>query len=349
MTKKKKITLTVCSAAILLLTLSGIGVYGFYHLTRRPIVIKEHWIYIRPYDSHDKLTAQIRPALENEEALCWFETAGRLYDLETAEKSGNLRGAYRLTPGMTARQIARDLSRRQETPVRLTFNNVRFKEDLAGRIARCLMADSTQIIDMLNDSLICRSYGTTPENIGSLFLPDTYEVYWTITPRELLSRMYREYNNFWTPERRAKAQALGVSPTEVSIIASIAEEETRDRQERGVVARLYWNRLQRGMLLQADPTVKYALGDFTLRRILERHLSTDSPYNTYRHAGLPPGPIRIAEKATIDAFLDSSPHPFLYMCAKEDFSGRHNFARTLGEHNRNAARYHQALRRHKIR
>lgn len=345
MTRKKKITFAICSVAILLLALSGAGIYVYYHLDRRPIITKEHWIYIRPYDSHEKLITQIRPALSDEDALRWFEMAGNLYDLTTAEISGNLRGAYRLTPGMTARQIVNILSRRIETPVRLTFNNVRLKEDLAGRIARYLMTDSTQIIDMLNDSVVCRNYGTTPENIGSLFLPDTYEVYWTITPQDLLARMYREYRSFWTPARLAKAQALGISPEEVSIIASIAEEETRDRQERGIVARLYWNRLQRGMPLQADPTVKYALGDFTLRRILERHLDTESPYNTYRHAGLPPGPIRIAEKATIDAFLDSKPHPFLYMCAKEDFSGRHNFARTLTEHNRNAARYHQALRR----
>lgn len=345
MTKKKKLTFTVCSMAMLLLLLSGAGLYGFYHLARRPIVTKEHWIYIRPYDSNEKLITQIRPALADEEALRWFKIAEELYDLEMAQISGNLKGAYRLTPGMTASQIAGNLSRRIQTPVRLTFNNIRLKEDLAGRIARCLMADSVQIIDMLNDSILCRSYGTDPDNIGSLFLPDTYEIYWTTTPQDLLARMYREYKNFWTPERLAKAQALKVSPAQAAIIASIAEEETCDRQERGIVARLYWNRLQRGMLLQADPTIKYALGDFSLRRILERHLDVDSPYNTYRHPGLPPGPIRIAEKATIDAFLDSRPHPFLYMCAKEDFSGRHNFARTLAEHNRNAARYHQALRR----
>lgn len=348
MTKKKKIAFAIYSVAILLLLLSGVGCYAYYQLAVRPIVTKDHWIYIRPYDSHEKLIEQIKPALKDDNALPWFERASGLYDLKVAEMSGKLRGAYRLTPGMTARQIAGTLSRRIETPVRLTFNNIRLKEDLAGRIARCLMADSAQIIDLLNDSIVCRRYGTTPENIGSLFLPDTYEVYWTITPEELLARMYREYNNFWTAERLGKAQALGISPTEASIIASIAEEETRDRQERGTVARLYWNRLQRGMPLQADPTVKYALGDFTLRRILARHLDTDSPYNTYRHTGLPPGPIRIAEKATIDALLDSNPHPFLYMCAKEDFSGRHNFARTLAEHNRNAARYHQALRRLRI-
>ena len=155
--------------------------------------------------------------------------------------------------------------------------------------------------------------------------------------------MLAEHRKFWNDERKAKAQNLGITPQQATIICSIAEEETQNRAERGVVARLYLNRLNIGMPLQADPTVKYAVGDFSLRRVLNIHLEKDSPYNTYKVAGLPPGPIRMVDKRTIDALLNSKPHKYLYMCAKEDFSGTHNFATSLGEHLRNAARYHAAL------
>ena len=229
----------------------------------------------------------------------------------------------------------------------MTFGGARLKEQIAGRMARPLLCDSLAILEAMTDPSFLEKAGVDEANVGTVFLPDTYEVYWNIAPEKLMERMLKEYERYWNEERRSKAEAMGLSPREVAVLASIAEEETTDRHERGVVGRLYWNRLQKGMLLQADPTVKFALGDFALKRILLRHLEVDSPYNTYKYAGLPPGPIRIPEKATMDSILNSRPHAYLYMCAKPDFSGRHNFAVTLGEHNRNAEAYHQALNRKK--
>lgn len=344
MNRRQIITLALAIALAAALALVIGGGYVYYRTACRAVVIREHWVYVHPSEPYDSLLAHVRPALGDDSDFRWFCRMAVHYELPSRTAAGGIVGAYKLRAGMTARAVAVTLSRRWQTPVRITFHNVRRKEDLAGRIARRLMADSTQILAAMNDSGLCRRCGTDTVLVANLFLPDTYEVYWNIAPADLVQRMETEHRRFWNDARRAKASALGLSPDEAAIIASIAEEETADRAERGVVARLYWNRLQRGMPLQADPTVKYAVGDFTLRRILQKHLAVESPYNTYRHTGLPPGPIRIAEKATIDSLLDSRPHPYIYMCAKEDFSGRHNFATTLTEHNRNAARYHQALR-----
>ncbi|MDE5635479.1 MAG: endolytic transglycosylase MltG, partial [Muribaculaceae bacterium] len=177
----------------------------------------------------------------------------------------------------------------------------------------------------------------------AIILPDTYQFYWTASARNVAESMYREWSRYWNDERLRKAGRLGLGPVEVSTLASIVEEESAKTDERPVIARLYLNRLSRGMKLQSDPTVKYAVGDPTLRRILNSHLKVESPYNTYIHDGLPPSPIRMVDKSTIDGVLNAPMHGYIYMCAKEDFSGYHNFAKTLSEHNANAARYHRAL------
>ena len=190
--------------------------------------------------------------------------------------------------------------------------------------------------------------GFSKEQFAYMFLPDTYQFYWTTSVDDFLTRMKREYDKFWTEDRIKKAEKMGLTPNEVSIIASIAEEETNNVKERGVVGRLYINRVQKNMPLQADPTVKFALQDFSLRRIKSEHLKVNSPYNTYKNTGLPPGPIRIPNKTTIDSILDSEPHDFIYMCAKEDFSGLHNFATNYKEHQQNATKYRNALNRRKI-
>jgi UPF0755 protein len=181
-----------------------------------------------------------------------------------------------------------------------------------------------------------------------MFIPNTYEVYWNTPAEKLIERMKREYDVFWNNDRRRKAENIRLTPIEVSILASIVEEETAAPDEYPIVAGLYLNRLYKGMMLQADPTVKFAVGDFSLRRILNRHLEVDSPYNTYMYAGLPPGPIRIPSPKSIDAVLNHTVHNYLYMCAKEDFSGRHNFAVTLKEHNKNAEKYRAELNRRGI-
>lgn len=257
-------------------------------------------------------------------------------------------GRYAVLPGMSNRALLDDLRRGHQVPVRLTFNNVRLKTDLAERLERQLMLSGDDLLRLLDDSAYCASLGFTPETILTLFIPNTYEVYWNLSAEKLMQRMKREYDAFWTPARLSKAKEIGLTPVEVAVLASIVEEETAAADEYPVVAGLYINRLRRGIPLQADPTVKFAVGDFTLRRILFEHLEVDSPYNTYKHAGLPPGPLRVPSTRSIDAVLNYMKHNYLYMCAKEDFSGRHNFARTLAEHNRNARRYQAELNRRGI-
>lgn len=250
-------------------------------------------------------------------------------------------GAYLIYPGDRSLDVARRLRSTDQTPLKITFNNIRLLEQLAVRISDNFQFDDKDFLKACDKVL--PSMGYDKNNYISAFLPDSYEFYWTAKPEEVVKRLAEYRNTFWNQERRAKAEALGLSPDGVSILASIVDEETSIADEKGTVGRLYMNRLEKGMKLQADPTVKFALGDFTLRRILQKHLETPSPYNTYLHEGLPPGPIRMPEKATIDAVLNAPKNNYLYMCAKEDFCGRHNFAVTLSEHNANARRYQTAL------
>jgi UPF0755 protein len=268
-----------------------------------------------------------------------FEILAKLWKYPENMKAGY----YALEPGMNNRRLLNMLKRGQQVPVRLTFNNIRLISDLTERLSEQLMLNNDDLLMFLSDEDYCESVGFNTTTIKAMFIPNTYEVYWNIPADRLIERMKREYETFWTESRRKKAADIQLSPVEVSILASIVEEETAVPDELPVVAGLYINRLMKGMSLQADPTVKYAAGDFFLKRILNRHLSIDSPYNTYLYEGLPPGPIRIPSIRSIDAVLNYTRHNYLYMCAKEDFSGRHNFTVTLKEHIRNAQRYHDAL------
>ena len=343
MKRKRILTVLTALTALLLVALVAAGAAAYYYAALRPATVRPVQVYIRPDCTRAALLARFEQDDVDRVALFWLEHVLAYMDVDRRLEAGSMTGAYRLEEGLTPLEVARRLTRRQQTPVSVTFNEVRLPEQMAGRLTRHLMVDSLSMLAAMRDPALQAELGVTDTTLLCLFLPDTYQVYWDVTPERLLRRMRSEYDRFWDASRRRKAEALGLTPTEVAILASIAEEETQDRTERGVVARLYWNRLQRGMLLQADPTVKYAVGDFTLRRVLNEHLAVESPYNTYLHAGLPPGPIRCPEKATMDALLNSRPHTYLYMCAKEDFSGLHNFAHTLAEHNQNAARYHRAL------
>ena len=260
----------------------------------------------------------------------------------------NKQGAYRIDPEMSAIRIYRKLSTGSQTPIKFTFNNIRTKEELAESIDKQLKMSKQDVLELLNDSAFCVDMGFDIYTIPALFLPDSYEIYWTISPRKFMDKMRQEYDKFWTDDRRLLATQTEITPIEVSTLASIVEEETKIPDEMNMVAGLYLNRLKTDMPLQADPTVKFAVGNFSLRRILHEHLAIDSPYNTYKNTGLPPGPIRIPSKSAIKAVLNYRHHPFLYMCAKEDFSGRHNFARTYAEHQNNAIRYHRALNNRNI-
>lgn len=302
------------------------------------------YLYIDDSKDYDDLCKQLS-VITSERDLNHFKLLAKYLGYPENIRSGK----YEITNGMSHIQLINVLRRGHQTSVKLTFNNIRLKNDLAERLAEQLMIDQQSILSLLNDSVNCDSLGFSTETINAMFIPNTYEVYWNITKERLFQRMKREYDNFWTESRRNKAKAIGLSPIEVSILASIVEEETAASDEYPIVAGLYLNRLKQDMPLQADPTVKFAVGDFSLQRILHVHLEVESPYNTYKHTGLPPGPLRTPSIRGIDAVLNHTVHKYLYMCAKEDLSGRHNFAITLAEHSRNAARYRAELNRRKIR
>lgn len=257
-------------------------------------------------------------------------------------------GRYEIRPNTTMPLLIRMLRNGQQTPLNITFNNIRTKENLAGRISQQLMIDSVSILKELNNKETIEKLGFDSTTIVAMFIPNTYEVYWDISVDNFLQRMKKEYDRFWNETRLSQAEALNMTPIEVSTLASIVEEEASYSDEYPIVAGLYLNRLKKGMRLEADPTVKFAVGDFSLRRILYRHLDTESPYNTYRVEGLPPGPIRMPSIKAIDATLQPQMHNYLFMCAREDLLGRHNFATTHAEHARNAARYQRALNKRGI-
>lgn len=250
-------------------------------------------------------------------------------------------GSYLIEAGERALNLSRDLRSGHQTPIKISFNNVRTIDELANRLAAKMEWQAEDFLDACDSILPPKGFKT--KEYAAAFLPDTYEFYWTNSAQSVVKRLSDYRDAFWNDERREKASKLGLRPVEVATLASIVEEETAKADEKGKVARLYLNRLSKGMLLQADPTVKFAVGDFGLRRILNRHLEINSPYNTYKNTGLPPGPIRIADKRTIEAVLDSPQHNYIYMCAKEDFSGYHNFATDYATHQANARRYQREL------
>ena len=263
-----------------------------------------------------------------------------LFDLQKGNPE-KAHGSYLVEPGESSLQLSRRIAQGRQTPVRLTFNNMRTVSDLARRVDEVLELDSASFV-MIADSILSAN-GFAKEQQPAAFIPDTYEFYWTASPEKVVGKLFAERQTFWNDERVAKAKSIGLSTEDVHTLASIVEAETAKRDERAKVARLYLNRLDRNMPLQADPTVKFAVGDPTLRRITGRHLKTESPYNTYINTGLPPGPIAIAERATLESVLDAPKHSYLYMCAKSDFSGYHDFAENYDRHRINAARYHRAL------
>lgn len=257
-------------------------------------------------------------------------------------------GLYKIDPKMNNLQLVRMLRSGAQVPVKVTFNNVRTKEDLAEKITANLEVTQEQFLTLIQDSVYIRKFDFEEETIMSMFIPNTYEFWWNTSPEALFDRMYKEYQTFWTEEQKQKAQALGLSQKEVSTLASIVQAESQKADERPKIAGVYLNRLKIGMALQADPTLVYATGDFTLKRILNIHKEIDSPYNTYKNAGLPPGPINLPDINSLNAVLNAEKHNYMYFCAKEDFSGYHAFAVTYTEHLNNARRYQTALNSAKI-
>ena len=271
-----------------------------------------------------------------------FRFLAKFLDLPERVKPGR----YLLTRKMGNWEAIQKLRNGRQDAVRLTFNNIRLKSDLIQRIGNrfAFGPDSLQVL--LDDPQVCQKYGFDTANVVSMFLPNTYEIYWTTNASKFLGRMYDEYQKYWNTERTAKAQAIGLTPIQVSILASIVEEEQgRKKDERPRVAGLYINRLNSSMPLQADPTIKFALKNFEIKRVLNAQLLVKSPYNTYTNVGLPPGPIRVADLNSIDAVLNYEKHDYTYMCASADFSGYHVFASNYEDHLNNARLYQEALNR----
>lgn len=252
-------------------------------------------------------------------------------------------GAYLIESNMSNLAAIRILRAGKQTPIKITFNNLRTKEDLAERLAKQLPFSEQEWLEVLQNKEIAEKYGFDAYTFTTMFIPNTYEVYWTTSREEFIEKMYKEYQKFWSKERLAKAEKISLNPKQVSILASIVQAETAKNDEKPRVAGVYLNRLAKNDYLQADPTVIFALKDFTIKRVLNSHLQIDSPYNTYKYTGLPPGAINFPEVSSIDAVLNAEQHEYYFFCAKEDFSGYHNFAKTLAEHNRNAQLYQQVL------
>jgi len=252
-------------------------------------------------------------------------------------------GRYVLKSNMTNLQALRVLRAGKQEPVKITFNNVRLLSDLSDKITNNLGMTPQEFEAAVIKFAMNNAYGFNKDNVITMFIPNTYEVYYNILPDALVQRMHHEYEAFWTADRKAKAKEVGLTEIEVSILASIVQAETIKNTEAPIIAGLYINRLRKGIPLQADPTLVFAVGDFSLKRVLNEHKEIDSPYNTYKYPGLPPGPVNMPSIRSIDAVLNYTKSDYYYMCAKEDFSGNHNFTNSYQQHMRNAARYQRAL------
>lgn len=343
--KSFKTKTKVILGALLVLVVIG-GYYGlqFYKVYFAPNTTgKEKYLYVRTGHTLDDLFQEIRQK-DILTDIGTFSQAAAKMDLKGALKPGR----YKIAKGMTNRGLINMLKAGNQEPVKLKFQNIRKKENFAGYLAKNLESDSLTFIKLLDSAALIEKYGFNKDNSYTMFIPNTYELYWNTTPSEFFEKMQKEYEKFWNDSRKAKAAALNLSPIQVSILASIVDAEALYDKEMPIIAGLYLNRLQKGILLQADPTVIYANDDFTVKRVTNSLLQVQSRYNTYKYAGLPPGPIMMPSINAIDAVLNKDNNNYIYMCAKEDFSGFHNFAVTVQEHEINAKKYREALNKRNI-
>ena len=327
-------------AAVILCSCIVGGISYIYYIVKmtRTDMKESAYIHITPDDNSTTIIDKLSE-IEGIGSTKGFELLAKHNNFDSRKRSGR----FAINNGENMHTIYRRIVSNEQTPVKLVVPATRTLEQMVGAISRQLMLDSLELIEFIKTPIYYESIGYKSETLPSLFIPNTYKVYWNIKPETLITRLMNERRRFWNEERSNKAKKLNLTPEEVATLASIIDEETNNDEEKPVVAGMYINRLKRGMPLQADPTVKYAIGDPTRQRILKKDLATDSPYNTYKYKGLPPGPIRIPTIQAIESVLNYTKHNYLYMCAKEDFSGKHNFARTLTEHNANARRYQAAL------
>ena len=333
----KKAILLLIAALLIIGALVGFNYYRTFYKPNS--VANDADIYVYANGTYDAFLDSLFASGAVKDRSTFTKAAGKL-GLADVLKAGH----YNLKPGLTNKEIVRVFANGYQTPVKLQVKGyIHTPEAMAGYLGKRLHDDSTAFVNALHDTELMKSMGFKKETYLSVFIPDTYEVWWTISPEDLIKRMKKEYDAFWNESRTAKAKSIGLTRDEVMTLASIVIEETKYEPEMPTVAGVYINRLNKGMLLQADPTVKFALNQEGVTRILNKHLQTDSPYNTYLYPGLPPGPITIAPKSAIEAVLNYQHHNYLYFCAKDTFDGQHNFAVTYADHLRNARAYQRAL------
>ncbi|TXH20106.1 MAG: endolytic transglycosylase MltG [Chitinophagaceae bacterium] len=273
----------------------------------------------------------------------WFNNASRIVGLKTVKA-----GRYEIKKGMSLYSLAKMLKNGKQSPVSFSITKIRTKEALAGKMGKAFQYDSLQAIQFLSNNDSLKQYGVDTNTVMSLALPLTYDIYWNTTPSDLIKKFQSAYQTFWTEERKQKASALGLTPIQVISLASIIDEESNDTEEKPTIASTYLNRVKIGMPLQADPTVKFALKDFGIKRILLGHLQTPSPYNTYKNKGIPPGPICTPQTATIDAVLNAPKTDYLYFVADSSFNGKHLFTTNYQDHLKLAKAYQEALNKRNI-
>jgi len=341
--KKKNILYFLAGLLIVIMIIAFIvyrNLFGMSIITEK----NKQVIYIPTGSSYEQVmdTLNSKLIIKNKSAFEWLAKQKHYPSLIKP-------GRYVINKDLNYNSLLNILRSGRQSPVRITFNNnVRTLNDIAGRIGKQIECDSSGIIDYLSDDSNYLNDGFKKETIISLFIPNTYELYWNTDPKQLYNRMLKEYHLFWNDTRLSKAKEKGLEPVEVAILASIIDDEVAKKDEKPKIAGVYLNRLRMGIPLQACPTIKFALNDFSITRVLKKYLLVDSPYNTYKHPGFPPGPIGCASIDGMDAVLNAEKHDYIFFAAKADFSGYHNFSRTLPEHNRYASLYQKELNKRKI-
>jgi len=334
-TFKKFIILLV---VIIIIALGGTAWFYYLRLFGANVTGAQEYLYIHTGENYEQVydTLCQKGILNDTTTFNWAAHNMKYVDRVKP-------GKYRLHEGMSNRKLIRMLELGEQEYVTLAFHNLRLKEQFAGFVGKKLESDSTAIISLLDSADYVKQYGFTPDNVYTVFLPNSYQIYWNTSPEKFFKRMYANYEKFWTPEKRQQAADINLSPIQVSILASIVDAEALHDEEMPTIAGLYLNRLKKGIKLEADPTIIFAKHDFTIRRVLNRDKDFDSPYNTYLYNGLPPGPIMMPSINAVNSVLNYQKNNYIYMCAKEDFSGYHNFADNLAQHMINARKFQKAL------
>ena len=344
MNNKNKIKYIIALVSLVLLTMLVVMVKYYYQHFGSNITGKQAYLYIHTGANYSDVVKMLEKEGVLEDVASFKQLAEKMHYPEHVKA-----GKYRLKRGMSNHRFINMLKAGNQEPVKLSYQNIRLKEDFVGVVSRKIEADSLSLIQLLDSAGFVEKYGFNRSNVYAMFIPNSYQLYWNTSAEKFFVRMYDEYQKFWTKERKAKAQMIGLKPIQVSILASIVDGEALHEKEMPMIAGLYMNRYNSGTPLESDPTVIFATNDFTIRRVLNKHLRIDSPYNTYLHTGLPPGPINMPSMKAIDAVLNYTKHHYVYMCAKDDFSGYHNFASTLAAHQVNAHKFQEALNERNIR